>query len=158
MKNVRFNKKKFNYLVMALIVLISAVFITGCSKADISSAKLLGYDNITFNEAMDKMVKDMMNDEVSSLSKEWKNGWAGEYAPDETVLNSNEKAMTYVLSIKLDYEGKTETNRMIFYFIHDLTDNTLSVQGGLLSEDGDEYPMSLSEAREGLEEMFDEYN
>ncbi len=158
-------KKRFPYkskkgvLVQAMLVLLLFIFMTGCGKINnISEATLIGYDASPFEKTMINYFDDMSNDEVANLSYGWKEGWIGDDTPNPEVLTSNEKAMTFVVSVNLAFDGETETNRMIFYMIHNTKENTLSVRGGAFDEDGDIYPMSLNEARDEIEMIFDEYN
>ena len=151
--------KKVNSIILMMFVLIIFGLITGCDgTGSVSSAKLLGYEESSFEETMEKYFEDMTNDEVVKLSSEWKEGWIGNGAPNSEVLNSNEKAMTYVIAIDLSHDDELETNRMIFYMVHDINENILSVHGGEFDEDGNIYYMGLDEARSELEMIFDEYN
>lgn len=137
-----------------ILVLLVFAFITGCSgKKNISDATLLGYDDVVFEEAMKNYFDDMSNDEVANLSYGWKDGWVGEFAPDSDFLTSNEKAMSFVISVNLVSDNETETNHMVFYMIHNTKDNTVSVQGGLFDENGDTYPMGLIESQELIDEI-----
>ncbi len=145
--------------IQTTLILLVLILTSGCAvKGNISSATLIGYESSSFEETMTSFFEDMTNEEVVNLSYGWNENWVGNYAPDSNVLTSNETAMTYVVSVNLDYDGETETNRMIYYMIHNTKENTLSVQGGLFDEDGDIYPMNLNEARDELEMIFDEYN
>ncbi|MBQ3055729.1 MAG: hypothetical protein IJC88_06455 [Oscillospiraceae bacterium] len=150
-------KKKIILILLAVLAVMLLFSLFG-KKGDPSSAKLVGYDSRSFEKTMKVYFKDMMNEEVKSFSYEWKQGWPGEYAPDSDFLSSHEKPVTFVTSVQLAYAGGTETNRMVYYLIHDKKHNTLSVQGGFFDEDGEQYPFSLSEARSELEAIFDEYN
>ncbi len=159
MKKRFLHKMSKGLLVQTILVLMLFICMTGCSQRnDISNATLIGYDASPFEKTMTNYFNDMSNDEVANISYGWKEDWVGEDAPNSEFLISNEKAMTYVVSVNLAYDGETETNRMIYYMIHNTKENTLSVQGGLFDEDGVIYPMSLSEARNAIEMIFDEYN
>lgn len=152
-------KSKKGVLVQTLLILLLFIFMTGCGKRNnISDATLIGYDASPFEKTMMNYFDDMSNNEVDNISYGWQEGWMGNDAPNSVALTSNEKAMTFVVSINLAFDGETETNRMVFYMIHNTKENTLSVQGGSLDEDGDIYPMSLNEARDNIESIFDEYN
>lgn len=146
-------------IIQTMLILLLFILMTGCNERNnISDATLIGYDASSFEKTMVNYFEDMSNDEVVNLSYGWKEGWAGDDAPNPEVLISNEKAMTYVVSVDLASDGEKETNRMMYYMIHNTKENTLSVQGGSFDEDGDIYPMSLSEARNEMEMIFSEYN
>lgn len=145
------------------VVLLIIVFLSGCYGGnDISSAYLLDYNESSFEETMNRFVKDMIESNEENVDIDfscgWKEGWTGKDAPNAGTLMKNEKPMTYIMSIKLTCDEEIETNRLIYYMIHNKKTNTLLVQGGSFDEDGDVYPMSMKEARDDLKDIFDEYN
>lgn len=152
-------KKRKGAIIQGIIILLVFILMAGCSKrGNISSATLVGYDASSFEKTMLEYFEDMRTEDVSNLSYGWKEGWEGSYAPSSKALHPDEKAMTYILTVDLIDDDETELNRMIFYMIHNTKTNTLSAHGGLFDEDGEIYPMSLSETRDGLKSIFDQYN
>ena len=151
---------KKGVIVKTMISLLILILMVGCvGKGDISKAILIGYESKPFEEVMKKVAMNEFkdNEEISSVSYGWSNGWEGKYAPDTGNLRLYEAAMSYVISTDLEDEGETESNRCVFYMIHNTIDNTLSVQGGVIELDGEVAPGSKSEVRELVEYLYDEY-
>lgn len=147
----------------SILVLFAVIFLTGCSfeKGDLSTATLTGYDGRSFEETMEQYCEYMTDNGTAvrtSFSSDWQEGWVGEDTPSAEILASNGKAVTYILSITLVFEDEVEKNQMVFWMNHKTKSNTLSVQGGYMNEKGNIYPFDKSEARNLLEEIFDEYN
>lgn len=144
--------RKVLLIVLGVILLL---VLGGCGSNNIASAELLGYEGVSFEETMKNYCEDLrnQNDEISEMSYEWIDGWVGNEAPDSSVLNSNEEAMTYSISLNLSSAGSSEveSNRILFYVLHDTNENTLTLRGGMAIEDGKEYPMSAETAREFIE-------
>lgn len=146
-------------IALVLVSLMTVVLLTGC--ANISKAKYLGHEDITFEKAvkrnMDKIKSELEkeNDGAKVTYKaEWKKGWSGEKAPDKSVLDRNEKPMTYVITLTGKEDGETHTGRIAFYMVHDTKENTLSTRGGYNEEDGDRYYMTASEAKAEIEALY----
>lgn len=139
--------------ILAVLLLSLLLSTTACGSASLSSAKLLGHDSITFEKAMESYFDSMMNDEVSGISHGWAEGWQGS-SLNAGILTSNEKPVTYIVTVNLNYMGEVETNRLLFFLVHNTKTNMLSVQGGLMDEDGETYSMSMSDARSMLSEAY----
>lgn len=144
--------RKVLLVVLGVILLL---VLGGCGSNNIASAELLGYEGGSFEKAMENYWEDWrsQNNEISEMSYGWIDGWVGNEAPDSSVLNSNEEAMTYSISLNLSSAGSSEveSNRILFYVLHDTNENTLTLRGGMAIEDGEEYPMSAETAREFIE-------
>ncbi len=151
---------KFRVLALMVLAAMMTAFMVSCGGADLSKATLKGYGDVPFEASIEKMIDEMsrwgqQEGVKMSVSHEWKDGWEGEDAPSTALLLSGEKAVTYVLSVTLSAGGESETNRLAFYFIHDTKANTLSVQGGIMTEDGYEYRMDIDEAEEMMVDLYE---
>ena len=151
-------------MVIIALFMVTFALMTGCEKkVDISEAQFEGYTARSFEQTMKIYCKKMIdnvteNDTTANYSCGWKEGWVGKNSLNSDVLLDNEKPMTFILSVKLENDDVMETNRFLFYLIHDVKENKLYPQGAVMNEDGEECTFDLEETRKFLEEIFDEYN
>ena len=120
------------------------------SKSSVSSARLCGYNKKSFETTM----KDFWK-QVAGFSCKWCEGWDESFAFDRP-FSKDERAVTFVMSIKTETEGEIESGRL--YMLHNTRDNGLSAVGFIDRNDGYVQEYTAEEITNALKTVFDEYN
>ncbi len=144
--------KTLNY---CLLFILCIFLLVGCSEElSYRNAYYQGYDNITFENAMDNYIEFMNeeNYEVESIESGWEDGWLGTY--NISSLKNHEQALTYSIRVKLSYAGEVEENKIGFSMKYDKKGNVLTTVGGYMIEDGNYYPINVDETENMIIEVL----
>lgn len=138
-----------NKLKCCVLMVLSCLIFAGCGeKSSYHTAHYVGYDEITFEDAMNEYVDFMLksSSEVVDFDTAWEEGWIDSYSSDS--FSDDEQALTYSMRITLIGEdGEIEKNKVSFSMIYNKKENELYTVGGYMIEDGDYYSMESIEAR-----------
>lgn len=143
------------FISLSLCVLV--FLLSSCSGGNLEAAYLDGYPRIPFAEQlkkeMEEVVSDMSAAYDASYDIKWEKGWNGDYAPDTSLLNKGESAVTCIAKAQGKTIGSADyVTRGIKYFMaYNSSDNKLYVMGAVSIEN---IEASAQEIISSMDELY----
>ncbi len=143
------------FISLSLCVLV--FLLSSCSGGNLEAAYLDGYPRIPFAEQlkkeMEEVVSDMSAAYDASYDIKWEKGWNGDYAPDTSLLNKGEAAVTCIAKMhgKTSSSADTYMTRGIKCFMaYNSSENKLYIMGAVSIESTEASLQEIISSMDGL--------
>ena len=131
--------------------------LSSCSGGNLETACLDGYPRTPFAEQLEKTMEEVVSNTSAeydaSYDIKWEKGWNDEYAPDTSLLNKGEAAVTCIAKMRMKTSGTADyVTRGIKYFMaYNSSDNKLYVMGAVSIEN---IEASAQEIISSMDELY----